>query len=126
MCGIQRPDAITLSQLDLLPRAIQIVSFGWCCEYTQITELVCIATQHIQGVDRIFLLPRHRLLGVASLLILFIILNITLRLRFHVDGVGHTVITSHATPPKPIRDLLLEGRASISDELIRNLVPKRT
>ena len=82
-------------------------------------------TRRIQGVDRISFFTQPRVLGVVSLLVLFIVFNITLRSRFHAGGLSHTVITSQVTPSKSIHDILLEGRTNISDELIRNLVPKR-
>jgi hypothetical protein len=121
---MRQTGAITHSQLGLLPAVVQIVSFGWCCEYARITELVQSMAQHTQGVHRVAFFAEPRLLAVVSLLVLFIVFKIIQRSRFHT-GLGHAIITSQAIPSRSIHDLLLEGRTDISDELIHNLVPRR-
>ena len=118
-----RTSVIAPPQFDLPLGVVQIVSFGWCCEYSLIMEPLQTTTQNSQGVDRISSLTQLRLVGIAYLLALFTVFNVALRLRFHTGSLSHT-ITPQATF-KSIRDLLLEGRTSISDELIHNLVPKR-
>jgi hypothetical protein len=117
--------AITLSRLGLLSGAAQIASFVCCCEYTQPIGVMWTTPQGIQGAGHISFIIQPCLLGIISLLVSSIIFNIALRSRFHAGGTGHTTTTFQSTPFKSIRDLLLEGRTSVSAELIHNLVPKR-